>query len=181
MTLNYYKSVMDIYKLPTESIYLDDLNQGLYEIVYIDREEYESLEKEVKPLDTLNLKKKFAYILELEFEYQKIIYTPVHKYKTLDLPNRIDTLDKEIELQAIDREFSYYNIRNRVQKHAYYKIEVNLTDSNSSEIDTLGKWLFGIPAIKGHIQIVQQEDKLYISFPKNIPYVERMLRESIVK
>lgn len=172
---------MNVYKLPINSIFLDDLNQGLYEIVYIDREEYERLEKEVKELDTLNFKTKFAYILQTEFEYQKILYTPIHKYKVLELPQRIDTLDKEIEIEAIDKNFSYFNIRKLVQKHAYYKIKVNLTNSVDSEIDTLGKWLFGTPTIKGHIQIVQEDGMLYISYPKGIPYIERMLRESLVK
>lgn len=181
--LNYYKLelAMNIYKLPTNSIFLDNLNQGLYEIVYIEKEEYEELEKEVKPLENLNFKTKFAYILQTEFEYQKILYTPVHKYKTIDLPSHIEDLDREIELEAIDANFSYFNIRRLVQKHPYYKIKVNLTDSEDREIDTLGKWLFGTPAIKGHIQMVQNESSLYIRFPKNITYVERMLRESIVR
>lgn len=169
---------MDIYKLPINHYYLDDLNEGRYEVVYISKEEYERLEGETKELSTINFKKVFAYILKTKDEYQKIIYTPLHKYKVLELPSRIYSLDKRIEVE-FEGTFNFLKFRKECSKHAYYKIRVNLTDSNGSEIDTLGKWLFGTPTIKGHIHIEQSQNKLFVSFPKDVEYIERMIVESL--
>ncbi|WP_291725891.1 hypothetical protein [Bernardetia sp.] len=116
----------------------------------------------------------------------------MHRKPPLKLPNHIYTLDKSIQFpfssKLIKSNYPFSSVRKKCKKHVCYKIKVKVDenewgyDANVDkhiEIDTLGKWLFGVPNWKGNIQIQMDDEGYNISFPSTIPYVEQMLRESL--
>ncbi len=176
-------------------------SSNLYEFVSeeILDSEYKKLEERAIPLNGLDdlslnfsLKRNFL-IYGRDNEKAKLIkYVPVHRKSPLKLPNHIHTLDKTIQFlfssKIAKSNYPFSSVRKNCQKHICYKIKVEIDnnelgyDANVDkdiEIDSLGKWLFGVPNWKGNIQI-QIDDKGYnISFPSTIPYLEQMLRESL--
>lgn len=56
-------------------------------------------------------------------------------------------------------------------------------DDKKIEVDSLGRWLFGVPGYTGHIRISPVDDKVMIYYPKKAPKVVHefllSLKESI--
>lgn len=51
------------------------------------------------------------------------------------------------------------------------------SDENKIQVDTLGRWLFGVPGYQGHLRIVAGEEIITIYYPSDSPkIVEEFLR-----
>lgn len=46
-------------------------------------------------------------------------------------------------------------------------------------IDTVGRWLFGVPGYSGHIRVVPADDRILLYYPKNSPKVVHELLSSL--
>lgn len=79
-------------------------------------------------------------------------------------------------------------IRNKAKRLPLYRIPIELeplvtgmTDEGEKiPINTLGRWVFGVPGYAGHIKIIPNENETIIQYP-NVPEVEKLLLESIAK
>ena len=47
------------------------------------------------------------------------------------------------------------------------------------KVDTVGRWLFGVPGYEGHIRIVAENDKVLLNYPKESPKVVHELVASL--
>lgn len=47
------------------------------------------------------------------------------------------------------------------------------------EVNTVGRWLFGVPGYEGHIRIVAENDKVLLNYPKESPKVVHELIASL--
>ncbi len=47
------------------------------------------------------------------------------------------------------------------------------------KVDTVGRWLFGVPGYEGHIRIVSENDKVLLNYPKDSPEVVHELISSL--
>lgn len=52
-------------------------------------------------------------------------------------------------------------------------------DGKEIAVDTVGRWLFGVPGYKGHIRIVPDNDKVSLYYPKESPKVVHELVSSL--
>jgi hypothetical protein len=52
-------------------------------------------------------------------------------------------------------------------------------DGKEIAIDTVGRWLFGVPGYDGHIRIVSDNDKVLLHYPKESPKVVHELVSSL--
>ncbi|AFM05640.1 hypothetical protein Fleli_3311 [Bernardetia litoralis DSM 6794] len=194
-----------IYFLTLESFekFKDNIpySSNLYEFVSeeILDSEYKKLEELAIPLNGLDdlslsfsLKRNFLVYDRNNERTELIKYIPVHRKSPSKLPNHIHTLDKTIQFPFSSKiaksKNLFYSIRKMCLKHICYKIKVEIDNNELGydakvdkdiEIDSLGKWLFGVPNWKGNIQIQIDDESYTISFPSTIPYVEQMLRESL--
>jgi len=58
--------------------------------------------------------------------------------------------------------------------------EEGLTSAGESiPINTIGRWLFGVPGYEGHVRIVAVNDSVEIYFPKDLPTGARDLLSSL--
>jgi len=44
-------------------------------------------------------------------------------------------------------------------------------DGKKIAVDTIGRWLFGVPGYEGHIRVVPADDKVLLYYPKESPKV----------
>ena len=44
-------------------------------------------------------------------------------------------------------------------------------DGKKIAVDTVGRWLFGVPGYEGHIRVVPTEDRVSLYYPKESPKV----------
>jgi len=52
-------------------------------------------------------------------------------------------------------------------------------DGKEIAVDTVGRWLFGVPGYEGHIRIVPDNDKVSLYYPKESPKVVHELVSSL--
>ena len=52
-------------------------------------------------------------------------------------------------------------------------------DGKKIAVDTVGRWLFGVPGYDGHIRIVPSDNKVQIYYPKESPKVVHELVSSL--
>jgi len=52
-------------------------------------------------------------------------------------------------------------------------------DGKEIAVDTVGRWLFGVPGCEGHIRIVADYDKVSLYYPKESPKVVHELVSSL--
>lgn len=52
-------------------------------------------------------------------------------------------------------------------------------DGKEIAVDTVGRWLFGVPGYEGHIRIVAADDKVSLYYPKESPKVVHELVSSL--
>ena len=52
-------------------------------------------------------------------------------------------------------------------------------DGKEIAIDTVGRWLFGVPGYEGHIRIVSEGNKVMLYYPKESPKVVHELISSL--
>jgi len=52
-------------------------------------------------------------------------------------------------------------------------------DGKKVAIDTVGRWLFGVPGYAGHIRVVPANDKVLLYYPKESPKVVHELVSSL--
>jgi len=52
-------------------------------------------------------------------------------------------------------------------------------DGKKIAVDTVGRWLFGVPGYEGHIRVVPADDKVLLYYPKESPKVVHELVSSL--
>lgn len=52
-------------------------------------------------------------------------------------------------------------------------------DGKKIAVDTVGRWLFGVPGYEGHIRVVPTDDKVLLYYPKESPKVVHELVSSL--
>jgi len=52
-------------------------------------------------------------------------------------------------------------------------------DGKKIAVDTVGRWLFGVPGYEGHIRVVPAQDKVSLYYPKESPKVVHELIEAL--
>lgn len=58
-------------------------------------------------------------------------------------------------------------------------VEGKSSDGKTIAVDTVGRWLFGVPGYEGHIRVVPADDRVLVYYPKESPKVVHELVTSI--
>lgn len=94
-------------------------------------------------------------------------------------PDKVDYLDEVVEINAnkpLGLTAQVY-IHEVARKLSLYNQEINCEakgedkEGNKIEVNTVGRWLFGVPGYAGHLRIAPSSNNVSIYFPKKSPKV----------
>ena len=104
----------------------------------------------------------------------------------LSFPARLYSLNKYIVINTPEPlgVMARVTLHEIARKMPLYKTPINCPaqgkdkSGKTIKIDTLGRWLFGVPGYIEHIRILQQNDSIVIYYPEGSPdLVEKFLNE----
>ena len=109
-------------------------------------------------------------------EGKDIIVANYKPRKSIMLPSRMEFGDNPIEIFA-NYAITKIDLRVEAKNNQLYSLKVDNggkcgknEDGSPIEINTLGKWLFGVPYYKGHIQVIDNNDyTTTILLPQDCP------------
>lgn len=112
--------------------------------------------------------------------------------KKLNLPTRVSFPKIKIIFPQTNPPLGHdtkMRLRSYAKRNALYRIpvEVNplVTGRNDAgeeiAIDTLGKWLFGVPGYKGHINVLPYEEEIVIEVCTDLPEAIELLTDAASK
>ncbi|OIN91208.1 hypothetical protein AUJ42_02040 [Candidatus Collierbacteria bacterium CG1_02_44_10] len=109
------------------------------------------------------------------------------KKSTTTFPNAAMPLDMQVDIQAPKPlgVTAKVFISEAARKLSLYdqpiKCDAKGQDSKSKKIavNTVGRWLFGVPGYEGHVRVVPANDKVLLYYPKESPKVVHELIASL--
>jgi hypothetical protein len=136
-----------------------------------------------------------AQILNFKFEADVASKTFLRQFFLIDFKPKPQMLKLPARMQvsratqciAAGRQITKNELREKAKKHPNYSIKVDnggvdgATDIGETiPIDTLGKWLFGVPSYKGHIIVMEGSKTGEIYIPNEAPSeVVEMIQDCI--
>jgi len=107
--------------------------------------------------------------------------------KTTTFPNTAMPLDMQVDIQApkpLGVTAPFFIQHHAIQLPVYnqpIKCDAKGQDSKGKKIvvNTVGRWLFGVPGYGGHVRVVPANDKVLLYYPKESPKVVHELVASL--